>query len=266
MEYGADIEARDKYGRTALHLAASQKDKGFVKTLLHMNASHKAQDRWGCTPLHAAAVSKAGSTVVSLLLSGADKEAKDSTGMTPLIRAACGGYTNEDKHWGAGSATAQAGKNKDGCGDENYAHIVYSLLVGKANANSKDCQGRAALYYAVDKGFCMITKHLLQAGAEIETTDEVGRTALHRAAAKGHDEIVKILLTTSVDIDARDDRAQTALMLAAQFVTSNPIPVSQTLLKAGASVNLKGSNGSTVFDIAKSRGQTALMQLLIQYK
>ena len=266
MEYGADIEARDKYGRTALHLAASQKDKGFVKTLLDMNASHEARDRWGCTPLHAAAVSKAGSTVVSLLLSGADKEAKDSTGMTPLIRATCGGFTNEDKNRGTGSATAQAGKKKDSCGDEDYAHIVYSLLVGKANANSKDCQGRAALYYAVDKGFCMITKHLLQAGAEIEATDEVGRTALHRAAAKGHDEIVKILLTTSLDIDARDDRGQTALMLAAQFITSNPIPVSQTLLMAGASVSLKGSNGSTVFDIAKSRRQTALMQLLSQYK
>ena len=266
IESGADIEARDKYGRTVLHLAASQKDKGFVQALLDMNASHEARDRWGCTPLHAAAASRAGSTVVSLLLSGADKEAKDSVGMTPLIRATCGGCTNEDRNCGVGSATAQASMKKDGCGDENYAHIVYSLLDEGANPNSKDCQGRAALYYAVDKGFCMITKHLLQAGAKIETTDEVGRTALHRAAAKGHDEIVKILLTKPVDIDARDDRGQTALMLAAQSVTSNPIPVSQTLLTAGASVKLKGCNGATVFDIAKSRKQTALVKLLLQYK
>lgn len=265
IKNGADIEARDKYGRTALHLAASLKDKGFVRALLDMNASHEARDRWGCTPLHAAAASKAGDTVVSLLHSGADKEAKDSTGMTPLIQATCGGYTKEDKHHGAGSAIAQAGKKKDGCGDEHYAPIVHSLLFEGANPNSKDCQGRASLYYAVDKGFCMITKHLLQFGAEIETTDEVGRTVLHRAAAKGHNEIVKILLTASAEIDARDDRGQTALMLAAQFVTSNPIPVSQTLLTAGASVNLKGSNGATVFDIAKSRRQTALIQLLRQY-
>ena len=266
MKYGADIEARDKYGRTTLHLAASQKDKGFVKALLDMNASHEARDRWGCTPLHAAAASKVGTTVVSLLHSGADTEAKDSTGMTPLILATCGGYTNENKRRGAGSATAQAGKEKDGCGDEHYSHVVYLLLVEHADANSKDCQGRTALHYAVEKGFCMIAKHLLGFGAKIETTDEFGRTALHRAAAEGHDEIVKILLTAYAEKDARDDRGQTALMLAAQSVTSNLIPVSQTLLRAGASVSLKGSNGATVFDIAKSRRQTALIQLLSQYK
>lgn len=266
MEYGADIEARDKYGRTALHLAASQKDKGFVKALLDMNASHEARDRWDCTPLHAAAASKGGTKVVSLPHSSADKEAKDITGMTPLIQATCGGYTNEDKHRGADSAIAQAGMKKDGCGDEHYAHIVHSLLFEGANPNSKDSQGRAPLYYAVDKGFCMITKHLLQFGAKIETTDEFGRTALHRAAAKGYKEIVQILLTASAEIDARDDRGQTALMLASQFITSNPIPVSQTLLTAGANVNLKGSNGATVFDIAKSRRQSTLMQLLSQYK
>ena len=266
MEYGADVEARDKYGRTALHLAASQKDKGFVKALLDMNASHEARDRWGCTPLHTAAASRAETTVTSLASSGADMEAKDSTGMTPLIRATCGGYTYEDKHLGAGSATVQAGKRKGGCGDEHYADIVYSLLANGAKPDSKDCEGRAALYYAVDKGFCMITKHLLQFKAKTDTTDEFGRTALHRAAAKGHDEILKILLTKYVDIDARDKWGQTALMLAAQLVTSNPIPVSHTLLTAGASANLKGSNGCTAFGIAKSRRQTALMQLLSRYK
>ncbi|KAK0516682.1 hypothetical protein JMJ35_001285 [Cladonia borealis] len=268
IESGADIEARDKYRRTALHLAVSQKDKGrgFVQALLDMNASHEARDCWGCTPLHTAAASKAENAIVRLLLSGADIEARDSTGMTPLIRATCGGYINEDKYHGADSATAPAGKNKHDRGDEDYAHIVNVFLVNRAKRaepDSQDCRGRAALYYAVDNGFCMITKHLLQARAKTETTDELGRTALHRAAAKGHDKIVKILLTEgAVDVDARDKWGQTALMLAAQLETSNSIPIARTLLMASASVNLKGINGSTAFDIAKSRGHTSLMQLL----
>ena len=265
IKSGADVEARDKYRRTALHLAVSQKDRGFVQALLDMNASHEARDCWGCTPLHTAAASKAENAIVRLLLSGADIEARDSTGTTPLIRATCGGYINEDKSHGADSATASVGKDKHDRGDEDYAHIVNVFLVNRAkraNPDSQDCRGRAALYYAVDKGYCMITKHLLQANAKTETTDELRRTALHRAVAKGHDKIVKILLTGPVDVDARDKWGQTALMLAAQLETSNSIPIARTLLMAGASVNLKGINRSTAFDIAKSRGHTSLMQLL----
>ena len=46
-------------------------------------------------------------------------------------------------------------------------------------------------------------------------------------------------------------------MLATQFVSTNSIPVSQALLTAGTNVSLKGSNGATVSDIAKSRRQKA---------
>ena len=66
---GANIEARDEYGRTALHLACTYPPgPAIVDALLVAGASINAQDSDGSTPLHDAV--RAGPVAVEVLLDG----------------------------------------------------------------------------------------------------------------------------------------------------------------------------------------------------
>ena len=50
LEAGADVEARDNFGRTALYGAASKGDLGIVKVLLEHGADAEARAMMGRTP------------------------------------------------------------------------------------------------------------------------------------------------------------------------------------------------------------------------
>ncbi len=75
LRAGADIDGRDGWGRTAMHLAAH-------------GASIEAQDQWGRTPLHLAAGVNAEQSLATLIGLGASSHATDQQGWTPLHLAA----------------------------------------------------------------------------------------------------------------------------------------------------------------------------------
>lgn len=80
---GADIEARDAYGRTPLHEHAGSW-QGRVEVLLDLGADIQAQDTEGDTPLHKAARSGNAGAVGVLLARGARADALNAAGLTPL--------------------------------------------------------------------------------------------------------------------------------------------------------------------------------------
>ncbi len=80
---GADLNAVDREGHTALHWAAFEGRQEVVAQLLALNASVFNADLKGRTPLHLAAMSRSEPTVDALLAAGAPRTPRDSDGMTP---------------------------------------------------------------------------------------------------------------------------------------------------------------------------------------
>src|SRR5688500_8074176 len=89
---GADVNAAQGDGMTALHWAAERGDSAMIAVLLRAQANVRAVTRIGdYTPLHIAAKSGHPAVVRALLDAGSDARALTSTGATALHFAAAAG-------------------------------------------------------------------------------------------------------------------------------------------------------------------------------
>lgn len=101
---GVQIDAREnKWQRTPLHLAANECRPKHVAALIYAGADINARDMYGLTPLHVATLRDSNmrhlssfvcyqvAIIATLILYGADVNARDKNGQTPLHCAACRG-------------------------------------------------------------------------------------------------------------------------------------------------------------------------------
>ena len=105
---------------------------------------------------------------------------------------------------------------------------------------------------------------LLTAGADINARDQHGQTALMNAATNGQVEVVRLLADRGADLNHRAKYGLTAVMLA---VVRGHADVVRILVEAGADLTLRGSgapgfDGKTAADLARDRGEAALLDLL----
>ncbi len=81
---GADLEARDKFGCTALSIAVSKDNAHIVKKLLQNGADANACDNKQQTPMHVAATRCRADIAQLLAAHGGKLDVKDVDGWTPL--------------------------------------------------------------------------------------------------------------------------------------------------------------------------------------
>lgn len=84
---GADINAQDKDGRTALMYASQNGQAGIVRMLVEAKADVNARDKDGATALMFAAESNSLDVVQCLIANNADVEAEDNSGSIALYRS-----------------------------------------------------------------------------------------------------------------------------------------------------------------------------------
>lgn len=146
---GADVNASQGDGMTALHWAARFNQAEIATLLLRAKANVAATTRiGGYTPLHVAAENGAGDVVALLVKAGANPNAAGEVGVTPLHLAAIQGD----------------------------ARAIKALIDAKATVDAREPQwGQTPLMIAAAKGRTEAVKLLLAAGAD------------HKAAAKAMD-------------------------------------------------------------------------------
>ena len=86
IENGADVNAQDDKGWSALHFAAQSYLPNTIKLLIAKKANIDLQDSLGSTPLFRAVInSKRGGEIIRILLkAGADRNKKNNYGHSPL--------------------------------------------------------------------------------------------------------------------------------------------------------------------------------------
>lgn len=163
---GADVQARDAAGRTALMYAAENGDATSVQALLISGADVNARDWQGWTALMYAATHGDIATVQALLAHRAHVNAKsEGNGWTALMSAASRGHVP----------------------------VVQALLAQGAEANAKDRDDRTALLIAVQQGYTAVVQALLEGGADVQVKNKEGKTPLAIAEAEGFSKIAQLL-------------------------------------------------------------------------
>jgi uncharacterized protein len=96
LDAGADVDARDKHGQTALMNAAHRGDLALVQALVRRGASLNNTAKWRLTALMLAVIANHPEVVAVLIAAGADPDIKGSTGdfaRTPLEYAEAHGQS-----------------------------------------------------------------------------------------------------------------------------------------------------------------------------
>lgn len=179
---GADVDAENDDGWTALHMAARRGKLAVVKLLIRAVAHPTAKISSGVqSPLHLAAEGGHADVVTQLLAYGADLGARDSSGRTALHVAV---------------------HNRKGA-------AVDALLQAGTSVESSTNNDSTPLHYAARRSFSGGVGVLVHAGANIECRNSAGQTPLHLACKKPCASTVGALLQLGADENAVDDGGRT---------------------------------------------------------
>ena len=300
IDAGADVNAKDNEGNTALSIAIKNNNSEIIKMLINAGASdvnkvekHKTTpsleymsdakqeplnkttsndknvnenfldyDWWETATLE---------DVQAEIANGADVNAKNDNfdGWTALMYALC---DNKDIEiikalLDAGADVKIIDNNETttlmhGARYHDNPEVIKMLMENGVDIDAKNDVDWTALMYAVTHNRNReIIKLLIDAGADVRVTDSKGRTLLMLANYQ-NPEIIKVLAESGVDILAKDDDDRTALHHAADVFNQNPELI-KSLIELGIKVNAKDNDGLTALMVAANNRNSEVVQELI---
>lgn len=254
LRQGADVNAAQPDGATALHWAAHRNHLDLADLLLRAGANASAVNQLGATPLWLAAVNGSAPMIERLLTAGAKPNVAIESGETPLMTAARSG---------------------------NVAGVRLLLAHG-ADVNARErFRAQTALMWAVEQKHAEVARTLIENGASIHARSDVwrqlentagnanatgdfemahgGSTALLLAARNGDVETARVLLDGGANVDDTSAAGTSALVMAAH---SGHGALARYLLDRGANPNHAGA-GYTALHAAVIRGELDLVKALL---
>jgi ankyrin repeat protein len=226
LQKGANVNATEGDGATALHWASYRDDIESADLLIRAGAKVNAANDLGATPLWAACQNGSEAMVRRLLAAGANPNAKLSLGETPLMMAArVGNPAVAELLLNKGAdANARAARGQTAlmwAVAEEHPDVVKVLLGHHADVSARsdawtDVMAVAphgylgynravphgndtALLFAARVGDLASTKLLVAAGANLNDADAWGITVTELAAHSGFADVVEFLLDKGAD-------------------------------------------------------------------
>lgn len=105
----------------------------------------------------------------------------------------------------------------------------------------------------------IITSHSLDLNIKLAEFNE--GSLLHYAAYRGYLEMCHLLISLNVPINEMDKEQNTPLMLA---ITAHKIDVIQYLVRTGANITLKGTDGMTALHVSSKCGNLQACKILLE--
>ena len=264
---GADVDAPQADGATALHWAAYWDEARALEDLIRAGANPNARNDYGATPLWAACANRHPGSIERLLAAGADPNLGLGSGETLLMRCAHTGDPRAVRALLAQGAAVDAVEPAQGqtalmwaIANRQAAAVRVLLAQGAAvDARTRtvrqfrgtgerspaawfDAGGFTPLLFAARHGDLESARVLLTAGADVNDTAADGNSALVTAAMSGHENLAAFLLAHGADPDAAGG-GYTALHAA--VLRSQPALL-RVLLTAGANPDAPLVRGTPV--------------------
>ena len=161
---GADVNAIDENGDTAVVIASANGHKEAVAALIESGANINQSDGKGETAIAAAIRAQNSEMVKTLYEKGADLNQAVKSGETPLMLA-----------------------SQLGLGD-----IAQFLTQAGVDLNAKGLNGKTAMYIAVAAGALQLAQIIIKAGADADAAADDGKSALDLLKESENEEAAKI--------------------------------------------------------------------------
>jgi ankyrin repeat protein len=266
LDRKAVINARNKEGDTALHIAIRQNNRDIGELLLSrgadiftVNAKNEsplsltfrsegglrewvltrdilaARDGLGNTVLHCMVQQKLDEFIPRIIQMGASVEARNATGETPLFMA-----VKDDRE-----------------------SAMNTLITAGASIFARDMLGNTCLHAAVPQNAQKTAAVLIAAHIDVNAHAQNGKTALHEAVRLGMVEIEDMLITAGAFLESRDAEGNTPLMEA----VNSRLPVTvERLIKRDADPNTRNAQGDTPLHLAVDQGRGDLVKILTDFR
>ncbi|WP_428100010.1 ankyrin repeat domain-containing protein [Candidatus Rariloculus sp.] len=220
LDEGADVNAREADGTTALHTAARL---GAVETaglLIGAGAELDAATRYGVTPLALAAANGSPEFVARLLDAGADPNTMSREGQTVLMGAALNGTPATIQRLLQSGADVNATEQFRGqtalmwAAAKGNTNAVAALVAAGADISAESRAGFTAFLFAVRQDRIGAARKLLDLGADVEDKAPDGTSALNVAMVNAYYDLASLLLDFGADPNVPDPRGSALHTLA----------------------------------------------------
>lgn len=262
----ADVNSRDKTGRSPLYWALHYECYKLARLLLSHGAKVNEDNIDGWTPLIQAAKLDVKELVWSIVTRGPDINAMDKDRMSALDYA----IKNQSKDviWLLLSHSTDLGihgsRHLHSAMDQDDLPTAWLLCQHGADLHTPDAEGLPPLHKACRDGNLRHVQFLLDHGARVGSPDLTGDglTPLHHAVMAGDDKILALIAARAsqdLKLELQMRRGDTSLILATLKQRLSSVRI---LLEHGASCDSPGPGGRTALHCAARLGFNEGLRLM----